>query len=88
MPVGRYVFLNPDTVRALEFTGANTEEVYAAFEEMRWWEGEGSPYFCDDNGNYVTVEPGQMVIEYHDGTVGVMPRGDFHAMYDLVEEEE
>jgi hypothetical protein len=84
MPVRRYVFLNPDTVRAVEYTGANVDEVLAAFPDtLHDQPDEDHPYFADDNGNYTTVEPGMMVVEFHDGALAVFPRAEFLSLYEL-----
>lgn len=88
MPVQRYVFINPDTVSAIEYTVENADEVFAAFPDALWCDDDNTPYFADDNGNYTNVEPGMMVLQFHDGSLMVMPKQEFHDLYEVVREED
>ena len=81
---GQYVLVNPDTVDAFEYTGQNYDDL------LEWGQGmvhgfpdERVPFIYDDGTDHSTdIEPGQVVLQFHDGTFGVMSKRDFNRAYE------
>lgn len=80
---GHYILINPYSVDAFEYTGQN-------FEELLDWGGgmvhgfpdEHIPFLYEDGTDRSTdIEPGDVVLRFHDGSFGVVSKRDFIRTY-------